>query len=69
MADLTAYEQRAVEAESLVSALTQQVTELRAKVEADRLAHILKANEELKQKVTDAKRTLREAELANGKRT
>jgi hypothetical protein len=69
MADLAAYEQRAVEAEGLVSTLTQQVADLRAKVESDRLAHILKTNEELKQKVASAKRALRETELTNGKRT
>eukprot|EP00730_Choanoeca_flexa_P005635 TRINITY_DN11989_c0_g2_i1.p1 TRINITY_DN11989_c0_g2~~TRINITY_DN11989_c0_g2_i1.p1 ORF type:complete len:333 (+),score=80.48 TRINITY_DN11989_c0_g2_i1:43-1041(+) len=67
MADLAAYEQRASEAENLVKQLTQQVSVLRAQVEEQRLKQILAENEKLKAQVETAKRTLREAELANGK--
>ena len=67
-ADLSAYEQRANQAEGLVAMLKKEVEELRAHVEAEQLQKVVAENDRLRQQVQAAKRKLREAELSNNKR-
>lgn len=65
MADAQAYEQRASEAEKIVQELEQQVKQVRAAVEAERLKAVEAANRDLEQQVMQAKKELRQAQLKN----